>query len=173
MQRSLVPFLALSALLLFTACTYTYGNKEIIDPEQVARLHEGKSTKQDILSTLGQPSDVEKTSDDQTKWTYRYREAKNNIIAGIPLYGINILAGGRNGDLCTRSLTFDQKSILRSNQYHQEEFYTSALFSLGRRMNNSFITTDGHQRTKAEMDALGKPFDEDKAYENQLLERAM
>lgn len=167
-----VLLLSLCVLFLLSGCAITYGNKEITQPEVVASLKKGQNDKKEVRQTLGQPSDVRQKGDG-TEWVYRFREAKNNLVGALPLYGLNIILGGKNGDIHTRKMFFDKNGRYLGDYYIQEEFYTSNLFSLGRSISNGFVDRDSQARTKGEMDSLGVPFDTGKSSENQLLERAL
>lgn len=164
----------IAGLLLFclvgTSCSITYGNKEIIDPATVAKLEPGKVDKKEVWRNMGQPSEV---TPDAKEWVYRFREAENNLLGLIPVYGFNQILGGKDGAVHTRHLYFDENGCYKIGNYSQEECYTSNFFSLGRTISNSFVTRDSQVRTKAEMEKLGIPYDSDKGSENQLLERAL
>ena len=100
-MNRLVCLFAILFLLAGTSCTITYGNKEVIDPEIVAKLQPGKVDKKEVRQDMGQPSDVQQQGD-KTEWVYRYRAAKNDFFANIPLYGLNLFFGVKKGDVHTR-----------------------------------------------------------------------
>ena len=112
MRYVLLPFLGALCLAL-AACSVTYGNKSVASPEVYGRLAPGKSSKADVYDALGQPSDVV-TMKNGVLWTYRYRKAKNDFLGNIPLFGVGLFAGGKNGDVYTVLALFERRGVLAS-----------------------------------------------------------
>lgn len=159
---------------LFSAsCTVTYGNKDITDEAKLVPLKPGKVTVNDVYERLGQPSDVERKQGKKSHWTYRYRAAKNNLLAYVPM-GVGLLAGGKNGDVHRRDFYFDSSDRLKKVEQDQKKLYTSNLLSLGRTIDDAVgASSDSSKRVKNEMERIGKKFDKRKSSEDQLLEKAL
>ncbi|MCC8147691.1 hypothetical protein [Akkermansia sp.] len=171
MRYVLFPFMA-ALCLTPAACSVTYGNKSVASPAVYGALTPGKSVKTDVYDALGQPSDVV-TMEKGVLWTYRYRKAKNNLLGNVPLFGVNLIAGGKNGDVYTVLALFDRKGVLASRSSEQKKLYTSNLASLKRTLDGMIEDDSSHQRVEAEMKKIGRPFDPDAAKEAMLLEKSL
>lgn len=171
MRDVLLALLGGSCLAL-TACSVTYGNKAVSSATVDEKLVPGRTVKADVYDALGQPSDVV-TMETGTLWTYRYRKAKNDVLGNIPLFGINLIAGGKNGDVYTVLALFDRRGILASRKTDRRKLYTSNLASLKRTLDVMIEEGLSHQRVEAEMKRIGRPFDPDAAKEGQLLESSL
>ena len=173
MQMRYVLFASMAALCLaLAACSVTYGNKSVASPEVYGRLAPGKSSKADVYDALGQPSDVV-TMKNGVLWTYRYRKAKNDFLGNIPLFGVGLIAGGKNGDVYTVLALFDRRGVLASRSAARQKLYTSNLASLKRSVDDMMEDNSSHRRVEAEMKKIGKPFSEEAARESRLLESSL
>lgn len=171
MRYVLFPFLGAFCLAL-SACSVTYGNKAVASPAAYGSLVPGKSSKANVYDVLGQPSEVV-TMKNGALWTYRYRKAKNNFLGNIPLFGVNLIAGGKNGDVYTVLALFDRKGVLASRAAAQQKLYTSNMASLKRTMDGMMEDDSSHGRVEAEMKKIGRPFDPAAAREASLLEKSL
>lgn len=173
MQMRYVLFpLMVAFCVALSACSVTYGNKSVASPAAYGALVPGKSSKADVYGVLGQPTDVV-TMKNGVLWTYRYRKAKNNFLGNIPLFGVNLIAGGKNGDVYTVLALFDRQGVLASRSAAQQKLYTSNLASLKRTVDSMMEDDSSHQRVEAEMKKIGRPFDPDAAREVSLLEKSL
>lgn len=157
---------------LISACSVTYGNKSVASPAAYGRLLPGKSSKADVYDALGQPSDVV-TMKNGVLWTYRYRKAKNDFLGNIPLFGVNLIAGGKNGDVHTVLALFDRQGVLASRTAGRKKLYTSNLASLKRTLDGMMEDDSSRQRVEMEMKKIGRPFDPAVASEVSLLEKSL
>lgn len=157
---------------LVTSCTETYGNKSVASAAVYGQLAPGRATRQDVYDALGQPSDVV-VMEKGTLWTYHYRHARNNLVGNIPLFGIGLIAGGKNGDVHTVLALFDRKGVLSSRTASRRELYTSNLFSLKRSLDGMIGDDLSHGRVEAEMKRIGRPFNAQAAKDAKILEEAL
>ena len=171
MRYVLLPFLGALCLAL-AACSVTYGNKSVASPEVYGRLAPGKSSKADVYDALGQPSDVV-TMKNGVLWTYRYRKAKNDFLGNIPLFGVGLIAGGKNGDVYTVLALFDRRGVLASRTAARQKLYTSNLASLKRSLEVMMEGESSHRRVETEMKKIGRPFDPSAAKDADLLEKSL
>lgn len=173
MQMRYVLFpLMVAFCVALSACSVTYGNKSVASPAAYGALVPGKSSKADVYDVLGQPTDVV-TMKNGVLWTYRYREAKNNFLGNIPLFGVNLIAGGKNGDVYTVLALFDRQGVLASRSAAQQKLYTSNLASLKRTVDSMMEDDSSHQRVEMEMKKIGRPFDLSAARDAGLLEKSL
>lgn len=169
----LLSCMAVTCIFL-PSCAVTYGNKAVASARSYEGLQAGKATKTDVYNALGQPSHVvDMREGDCVLWTHRYREAKNNFIGYIPVFGIGLIAGGKNGDVYTVIIKFDRNGVLMSRSANRKKLYTSNLASLKRTLDSIVEWDLSQSRVKDEMKKIGKPFDAKIAKESQLLEAAM
>ena len=168
---AVLPCVAAGGLVL-AACSVTYGNKAVASASSYEGLKPGRATKADVYETLGQPSDVLEM-EKGVLWTYRYRKAKNNLVGNIPLFGVGLIAGGKNGDVYTVLVLFDRKGVLLSRTADRRKLYTSNLASLKRSVDDMMEDNSSHRRVEAEMKKIGKPFSEEAARESRLLESSL
>lgn len=167
----LFPFLG-AFLLALAACSVTYGSKSVASPAIYGRLAPGKSSKADVYDALGQPSDVV-TMKNGVLWTYRYRKAENDFLGYIPLFGVNLIAGGKNGDVHTVLALFDRRGVLASRTAGRQKLYTSNLASLKRTVDGMLEDGSSHRRVETEMKKIGRPFDLSAARDADLLEKSL
>lgn len=153
MRFSLVS-LSLAAVLLVSlpSCTSTLGNAKIIEKSNYNSLQAGSSHKVDVLKTFGQPADVV-TSNNQQYWVYRYRHAKSDWLGYIPLYGINLVLGGKNGPVHTHSFAFNNNTLVNHNST-VNDLYTNNFAELGRLISNPMVSMDSQERVKNELGNL-------------------
>ncbi len=158
--------------LVLSSCSATYGNREIQDEVLVSRIKTGEYTKPMLYDRLGQPSDVRKDANSESRWIYRFRKADNDLVAYMPM-GIGLLVGGKNGEVLTRTFYFNNLGILDNATYSREKLYTSNLMSIGRTINANISENDSQKRVQEEMKEIDKPFNSNLAADNQKLEDAL
>ena len=173
MNTTLQVLLCVGVSLSAISCTVTYGNKDIVNEVKLSSLKAGKVTVHHVYEQLGQPSDADRNSAQESHWIYRYRAAKNNALAYIPMGG-GLLAGGKDGDVHRRDFYFDSADRLIRVEHDRKALYTSNLFSLGRSVSGVVgMKTDSSKRVKTEMERLGKKFNSMKSSDDQLLEKSL
>jgi hypothetical protein len=106
-------------------------------------------------------------------WTYRYHKAKNDFLGNIPLFGVGLIAGGKNGDVYTVLALFDRRGVLASRSAARQKLYTSNLASLKRSLDVMMEGESSHQRVEMEMKKIGRPFDPSAAKDADLLEKSL
>lgn len=172
-MRKLICTLLVGAFCIVgTSCSVTYGNKDIAARDKLSKLAFYKSSKTDVYQLYGQPSDAFTTKNGDSHWIYRYRKAKNNALAYLPM-GVGLVAGGKKGDLHIGDFYFNQKGKLTGVNLNSQKMYTSNLMSMGRSIGGTVSTNDSQSRVKNELKRIGQPYDKSKGYENQLLEDAL
>ncbi len=120
-------------------------------------MREGKSTKQDIYSTFGQPQDVDYAADNaQSLWTYFKVQTSPNGWSYVPYVGL--LAGGTNEEITKVFFFFDEKQRLIRTQTSKREDSENSWAGIAR------VASQGNRDDRAkhveqEMARIGKPFD--------------
>lgn len=94
-------------------------------------------------------------------------------MGNIPLFGVGLIAGGKNGDVYTVLVLFDRKGVLQSRTADRRKLYTSNLASLKRSVDDMMEGNSSHRRVEAEMKKIGKPFSKEIARESRLLESSL
>jgi outer membrane protein assembly factor BamE (lipoprotein component of BamABCDE complex) len=92
-------------LFLFQACSYkSIKHGEEISDESVAKIVDGKTTKEEVMIEFGDPS---KTMDSEKVWFYTWTRGSKSSIIGF---------GG--GTAYTKSLVvvFDDKGVVKSHR---------------------------------------------------------
>jgi len=153
-MRFSLASLSLAAVLLFSlpSCTSTLGNAKIIEKNNYNNLQAGTSHKVDVLKTFGQPADVV-THNNQQFWVYRYRHAKSDWLGYLPIYGINLVLGGKNGPVHTHSFSFNNNTLVNHNST-VNDLYTNNFAELGRLVSNPMVSLDSQERVKNELGNL-------------------
>ena len=166
-------FFALLALPLIS-CTQHYGNATILKEENLQRIQNPPHTPPQVFDVLGQPSEVQTLGEGKTRWVYRYRAAKPDLMNYMPLFGISLFLGGTNGTLHTKTLDFNaQNKVSQVQSLPSEDIYTYNLFNTGRSLSNPFLTSPKQDEVKKELERWQRPFDASKAKEHQILHRAL
>jgi outer membrane protein assembly factor BamE (lipoprotein component of BamABCDE complex) len=104
--------LSILALFVLGACA-SAGNMVIKDETEQSvssKIVEGKTTKQEIVATYGQPSQTTFTDGGNEIWTYKYAYAIATGASYIPIIGI--FAGGANVHSKTLMIMFDRQDIV-------------------------------------------------------------
>ncbi len=76
--------------LIFAACAdSTNKNFKKNDDLKISEMiTEGKTTKQEIKTTFGDPTDIDLDKNGREKWTYSYSEASKNPLNYVPVISI-------------------------------------------------------------------------------------
>lgn len=103
-----VVILFFSALAL-PGC-YSLGNPQVADPDVVAQIVPGETTKVDVLALVGRPTAVDFDVNEREKWLYTYTLTKVSGRQMIPIFGMFA-----SPDTETHSLTilFDDDNVVR------------------------------------------------------------
>lgn len=160
-------------VISMSSCTLHYGNKELLDQSKNESLVPGKSTKEDVYRTFGQPSVVKSDKDSGSLWRYWYRPAKSNMVGMVPVMGLNLVAGGKNGNVTTRDYHFNSDHLLIFKEERNKELYTHNAADLGRLLREYVITDESQKEVKKEMEGMGHTFDTNIAHDSQVMENAL
>ncbi len=160
-------------VLALSSCTLHYGNKELVNQSKSDSLIVGKSTKEDVYKTFGQPSIVKHESTSDLMWRYWYRPAKSNMVGMIPVMGLNLVAGGKNGNVTTRDYYFNSHNMLVRKDEKNQDLYTHNAADLGRLLREYVITDESQKAVKKEMEGMGHTFDTNIAHDSQVMENAL
>ena len=112
MTSTLYPMrylLILVSLALLAGCA-AYGNKKITDPEIVAKVEKGKSTKANVKEILGNPDTVDFSDTGLEKWIYVYTKHQTRGATFIPVVGM--FAGGADVKTDTLTVQFDKDGVV-------------------------------------------------------------
>ena len=90
----------------------TVGRK--IDVDAVNRIEKGKTTRQQVLASIGSPDQVTRDGDGNTTYTYMYMRSQVKAESFIPIYGD--FAGGTNTQNQTVIVTFGKDDIVTNLQ---------------------------------------------------------
>lgn len=102
-----VSFCAACALLgtallsLSTGCVSATGDKAIGDPNKIAQIKAGQSTKADVRALVGEPMKVTFTDNGDEIWDYMYTRGQARATSWIPVAG-SVVGGA---DVTTKTLT--------------------------------------------------------------------
>jgi outer membrane protein assembly factor BamE (lipoprotein component of BamABCDE complex) len=99
--------LVVAAALTLSACFAT-GKK--VTQEQVSQFQKGKTTYQEVISRLGEPTHSTLLSDGSRSISYTYAQSQASAASFIPYIGG--LVGGRESEHSSVSMRFDQNGIL-------------------------------------------------------------
>lgn len=112
---------ALAAALVLAGCASS-GVK--VSDDQLSQFKEGQTTKQEVISVLGQPTTTMRNADGTTMVMYTYAEARTRASTFIPLVGAFV------GGMDTRSnnvvLTFDQQGVLQNTSSASSQYGTAS-----------------------------------------------
>jgi outer membrane protein assembly factor BamE (lipoprotein component of BamABCDE complex) len=111
----------LIAALMITGCA-TSGNPEVVDQEKVSQIQVGKSTQENVRSTLGEPQHVTKRINDagqvSESWGYGYSNVGSEAATYIPIVGM--FYGKSTAEVASLDITFTADGfvsrITRQNQ---------------------------------------------------------
>lgn len=107
MKRILTTVLVLATL---SGCT-SVGNQSLKNETQdsvKSKLVQGKTTKQDVLASFGEP-DNRSTSDGEEQWSYTMYNSQAKSTAFIPVVGF--LIGGANTQTKSLMITFKKEKV--------------------------------------------------------------
>jgi outer membrane protein assembly factor BamE (lipoprotein component of BamABCDE complex) len=115
----------LCCLLLLPACTSTFGNADIQNPQLISQIQRGRSTKQDITRLLGEPQRRSMTAAGVETWHYNYSKTKLDNATFIPIYGI--FAGGAKSESSELMVEFANGQTVSNyttteGNYHYKNF---------------------------------------------------
>lgn len=111
---------AVLVALLLSACA---SSGVRVTDDQMSQFKEGQTTKQDVITALGQPTTTMRNADGTTVLMYTYAEARTRGSTFIPIVGAFV------GGVDTRSnnvmLTFDQQGVLKTTSSSSSQYGTA------------------------------------------------
>ncbi len=102
--------LILFCLVIVSACAST-GNKQITEVGTIAKIEEGKSTKADVKSLVGEPTKVNFRDDNTEVWEYVYQRGQVRPATFIPVVGW--FAGGVDQTGSTLTILFNKDNVVQ------------------------------------------------------------
>ena len=104
--------LLIVAALVIAACSSSTNKnfKENNDQQISSMIVEGSTTKQEIKTMFGEPTDIDFDKGGREKWTYSYSEASKNPINFIPVVSV---LNGQDGKTRKMVIVFDGDAVLR------------------------------------------------------------
>lgn len=117
--------LLLSALVL-TGCAAT-GVR--VDQNQMSGFQTGKTSYEDVVAQLGQPTEITRKSDGNTTASYIYSEYQTRPETFIPYVGMFV--GGGDTRMNTAMFEFNSKGILIDHSYSESQFGTNTGITAG------------------------------------------
>ncbi len=106
MRRYMI--LAAAIVFLLGACVHS-GRK--IEPNQLAKIQEGKTTKNEVIGLLGAPAASGKNSDGTSEIVYMYATSEADGKSYIPFAGPFI--GTQTHESETVNITFDRNDVVQ------------------------------------------------------------
>ena len=100
-----------------------------VKEEQLAAFEKGKTTLQEVVAALGQPTGNTLMPDGSRMISYTYAQAQARPATFIPIVGA--FAGGVDARSNTAMLTFDQRGILKSTMSSSHQQGTGTGFAAG------------------------------------------
>ncbi|NIF40123.1 outer membrane protein assembly factor BamE [Burkholderia sp. Tr-862] len=101
----------LLAAALLNGCAVG-ASPAVADEAAVSTIQAGRTTKKDVLTKFGQPS--EQTSDDKGNATWHYQRVENSALAFLP--GLNLLGRSeKNSELTVR---FNSRGVVTGYDYN-------------------------------------------------------
>jgi outer membrane protein assembly factor BamE (lipoprotein component of BamABCDE complex) len=97
------------AILLF-GCS-TVGNTQIEDPNLVAQIQPGKSTKADVQRLMGPPTKQTYLDSGDTVWEYDLSQSQIKRTSFIPYF--SMVAGGTNVEEHTLTVRFNNEGVVK------------------------------------------------------------
>ena len=88
------------------------GSKKIADPNAIAQIVPGRSTKADVQSAFGTPSQTAFSDNGDETWTYVHMSAGLTSAAFIPMGALFAAPSKSNND--TLVVRFDQRGVVRN-----------------------------------------------------------
>ena len=114
-------FVTLSVLLVCAACASS-GNKKLASMKQhelTSMFTEGKSTKNEVKLTLGEPSDIDFDHNNCEKWTYEHIKSSSKAVNFIPV--VNYFVRGTNDTKKKLVIVFDEQGVIKHQAYAQSK----------------------------------------------------
>jgi outer membrane protein assembly factor BamE (lipoprotein component of BamABCDE complex) len=102
----------LSLLCLMIVGCYSMGNKQIMDSSKTSQIQEGKTTKEEVRGSLGEPNHAQPMPNGEEMWMYTYSQSTTRPTTFIPLVGL--FAGGMDTKSKSINLLFDANGVLKS-----------------------------------------------------------
>lgn len=107
----MIKWLALALCLVFLFGCASVGNKQIGEAGTVAKIEEGKSTKADVRSLVGQPTKINFKDNGNEIWEYIYSKGQLRPATFVPV--VSWFAGGVDTTASTLTVLFDEKGVVK------------------------------------------------------------
>ena len=147
----------LLALLTLTACAdVQVGNEATNDFGKYAQLDRNDTTKMQVYSLFGQPSDVNYKPDGSSEWTSVSLRMRSAGATYIPY--VNLLAGGTRQKIRVATFRFDPRGRFQSVETTEHSVYANNWEMLARASGSA--GSPAFARVASEMQKLGLPYDE-------------
>ena len=111
---------AILAALLLSACA---SSGVRVTDDQLSQFKEGQTTKQEVITALGQPTTTIRNADGTTMIMYTYAEARTRGSTFIPIVGA--FAGGMDTRSNNVVMTFDRQGILQNTSSSSSQYGTA------------------------------------------------
>ena len=118
MKIRLYGMLAVAGLILLSGCAAKTGNEAIYKMNKADMSREivvGKTTKNDITSKLGNPMEVDYTSQGDEKWTYKHVYSSAKAINYVPI--ASSISSGTNDRTRMLVIIFNNNNTVKKYLY--------------------------------------------------------
>jgi hypothetical protein len=160
MKNASIAALVLSAILV-TGCATNAGTQSVNDFGKFTELRKGETSKADIYKNFGQPHEVyDLVESAQSMWRYYNFKMKTNFSTYIPYVGL--FTGGNDVNSTKVDFFFGKDNKLINSERSEKAYYQNMWVGMAKIADR----TGQVEKVKAEMNALGLPYDEKVAKEN-------
>lgn len=104
-------YLLIGLLFVIGCTTVSSGNKRIIQEDVLSQIKEGKTTKAEVKTLLGEPLDVSFMTNGDEQWKYFYTRAKVKGATYVPI--VNIFEGGVESKTDTLTILISEEGIVK------------------------------------------------------------
>lgn len=103
----MIRFVAVFLVALLVGCA---SSGVRVTDSQMSQFVEGKTTQQEVVAALGEPTGVTRNFDGTTTLIYTYAEARTRATTFIPIVGL--FAGGVDTRSNSVAMSFDKAGVL-------------------------------------------------------------
>lgn len=121
-----MKWLLMLTVMVITGCAAT-GVR--VDESQISNFQKGKTTYEEVVAQLGQPTEITRKSDGNTTASYIYSEYQTRPETFIPYVGMFV--GGGDTRMNTAMFEFNSKGTLIDYSYSQSQFGTNTGIAAG------------------------------------------
>lgn len=101
---------------MFSGCAGKTGNEKLAElpKEQIGQqIVNGKTTKDEVKSFLGDPESIDFDPNGLEKWTYKHTRKQEKAINYVPV--ANWFVGGTNDTTKSLVILFDEKGVVKNH----------------------------------------------------------